>query len=221
MRIAFLLSLLVIIGTSCSNKGDTAQTFCDTTCVNDTFAFEGNETLRQYVAISVKNCEADTLNWTHIGKENMRKLGMKDLLNETVRLHRSAINGAILDTTAAWINFNDCITGRGYLLKINLDHSGGVSMISSAINSFDKKFAIEPNLRAYTDRGNIYVDNVLNGKRAEMTFKEEYEFDFNNIHETLDSVNITSNRIYVKLIKDGEPVELEKEVDLEGMSNEQ
>jgi hypothetical protein len=47
-----------------------------------------------------------------------------------------------------------------------------------------------------------------------MTFKEEYKIDFDNIHETIDSVNVSHNRIFVQLIKNGEKVPLEKNISL-------
>jgi hypothetical protein len=216
MKFLLLLSLAVVFFTSCSNNSKSGATFCDTTCRNDTFMFEGDDRLRQEVSISVRGCEADTLNYTHIGKDKMRKMGMKDLLKgNSVRLHESAIEGVIRDTSTAWISFNDCISGRGYLLKINLGYTGGVNILSGALNRFDKKFSIDPDLRAYTDRGNIYVDNVKTGETAQMTFKEEYkEMDFNDVHKVLDSINVTRSRIWVKLIKEGKPVELEKKIQL-------
>ena len=47
-----------------------------------------------------------------------------------------------------------------------------------------------------------------------MTFKEEYKIDFNNIHQVIDSVNVSHDRIFVQLIKNGEKVPLEKKISL-------
>jgi len=47
-----------------------------------------------------------------------------------------------------------------------------------------------------------------------MTFKEEYKIDFNNIHEVIDSVNISPGRIYVELVKSGKKIPLEKQISL-------
>jgi hypothetical protein len=47
-----------------------------------------------------------------------------------------------------------------------------------------------------------------------MTFKEEYKIDFNNIHEVVDSVNVSHDRIFVQLIKGGEKLPLEKKISL-------
>ena len=56
--------------------------------------------------------------------------------------------------------------------------------------------------------------NVTNGKTAEMTFKENYEMDYDNIHSSIDSINVTKSRIFVKLLKDDKELPLEKNVSL-------
>ena len=84
------------------------------------------------------------------------------------------------DTIVAWLTFNDCITGRGYLLKLPFPKNGVIGKYTGALNSFDPKFSVAPDLRAYTDRGSIFVINIQTGKEAAMTFKETYEnMDFN------------------------------------------
>ena len=214
MRILFLMAITSAFFTSCSNSGSRTS-FCDTTCTSDSFKFKGNDQLRQEVTLTTKGCNADSISWTHIGKNNIRKMPVTDLIDEPLRLNKSAVEGAILDTSMAWVSFNDCFTGRGYLLKIKLNQQGGVDVLSGALNRFDKKFSIDPDLRAYTDRGNIYVDNVKTGESAQMTFKEEYtDMKFDDIHKTLDSINITKSRIYVKLLKKGSEVPLEKKITL-------
>ena len=86
--------------------------------------------------------------------------------------------------------------------------------MSSAINSFDKKFVVPDDMRAYCDYSTIYVEDINTGKKEMMTFKEEYKIDFNNIHEAIDTVNISRNRIFVQLLKDGKKVPLEKTISL-------
>jgi hypothetical protein len=214
MRIVLLIAIASVFFASCNNAGSGAS-FCDTTCTTDSFKFKGNDQLRQEVTLTTNGCKADTLSWTHIGKASIRKMPVIDLIDQPLRLNKAAVEGAILDTSMAWISFNDCITGRGYLLKIKLDQQGGVGVLSGALNRFDKKFSIDPDLRAYTDRGNIYVDNVKTGESAQMTFKEEYkDMKFDEIHKTLDSINVTKSRIYVKLLKNGSEVPLEKKITL-------
>ncbi len=214
MRALLLIAMASVFFASCNNDG-TGTAFCDTTCTSDSFKFKGNDQLKQEVTLTTIGCYADTISWTHIGKVNIRKMPVTDLIDEPLRLNKSAVEGAILDTSMAWISFNDCMTGRGYLLKIKLNQKGGVGVLSGALNRFDKKFSIDPDLRAYTDRGNIYVDNVKTGQSAQMTFKEEYkDMKFEEIHKTLDSINVTKSRIYVKLLKNGTEVPLEKKIAL-------
>ena len=86
--------------------------------------------------------------------------------------------------------------------------------MSSAINSFDKKFVVPEDLRAYADYSTIYVEDINTGKQESMTFKEEYKIDFNDIHKVIDSVNVSHDRIFVQLIKNGEKVPLEKKISL-------
>ena len=73
---------------------------------------------------------------------------------------------------------------------------------------------VPEDLRAYADYSTIYVADINTGKEQSMTFKEEYKIDFNNIHEVIDSVNITRDRIFVQLIKNGEKLTLEKKISL-------
>ena len=77
-------------------------------------------------------------------------------------------------------------------------------MKTSGINNIDPKFSVSDNLIAYTDRGNIFVEDINTGKKALMTFGEKLEIDYDAIHEYIDSVNITNSRIWVKVkVKDG------------------
>lgn len=216
MRLSFLFVLAAAIAISCSDKaGDNAQaTFCDTTCNTDTFKFEGNHKLKPLVTISQKNCTGDTLSWTHNGLDASRQMHLGSMLEALVHLNKSAINCYIKDADYAWLSFNDCSTGRGYLMKLPFDKKESVRTMKSAINAFDKKFVVPDNLRAYADYSNIYVVHIETNKEERMTFKEEYNINWNNIHETIDSVNISNNRIFVQLLKNGQPVQLEKQISL-------
>jgi len=59
------------------------------------------------------------------------------------------------------------------------------------------------------------VEDITSEKQASMTFGKELDFDFDAIHETLDSVNITRDRIWAKVKIDGEWKELEKNISLQ------
>lgn len=210
----FLLAASALLVASCSNNGGTAKTFCDTTCTSDSFKFVSNDAFESKVNISVKDCKPDSLSWTHGGMAISRQVPMSEFVSQDIRLNKSAISCVIKDTSHAWLTFNDCITGRGYLLKLPFNKANNINKISGALNSFDPKFSVDTDLRAYTDRGSIFVVNINTGTEAMMTFKETYDIDFNKLHEVVDSINVTKQRVYVKLKKKEQFVELEKKIEL-------
>ena len=69
------------------------------------------------------------------------------------------------DTSYLWLLFNDCTNGRGYLAKIPFNRSQNIIRKGSALNKFDPKFSVADNLAAYTDRGNIFVEDMTTGKK--------------------------------------------------------
>ena len=215
MRFLLLLLIIGFFLASCDNNGSsTTATFCDTACNNDSLKYSGEHKLRPRVTITVNNCTGDSITWTHDALPANRQMHMGTLLDNLVRLNKSAVSCFIKDTSYAWVAFNDCITGRGYLLQLPFDKKQSVRKMSSAINSFDKKFVVPDDLRAYADYSTIYVEDINTGKKEQMTFKEEYKINFNNIHEVIDSVNVSHDRIYVQLIKNGEKLPLEKKIGL-------
>lgn len=216
MRFLFSIITLSLLFASCSENKETASAkpFCDTTCTTDTFKFEGEHKLKPVVTISVNNCIADTLTFSHNYMPSSRQIHMGTYLGHLVKLNNSAISAYFKDTSYVWLTFNDCATGRGYLLQLPFNKKESIRKMSSAINSFDKKFVVPEDLRAYADYSTIFVEDINTGKKEQMTFKEEYKIDWDNIHETIDSVNITRNRIFVQLKKDGQNVPLEKNISL-------
>ena len=212
---AAFFCVLLFIASACSDKkGDAVATFCDTACNSDNIRFQGNHKLEPYVSISQKNCIADTLTWTHEALPSKRQMQMPSLLDNPVRINKEAVTCYFKDTSYAYLSFNDCVTGRGYLLKLPFSKQESISKISSAINSFDKKFVVPDDLRAYADYSTLYVVDINTGKKEQMTFKEQYKIDFNNIHDVIDSVNVSRNRMFVLLKKDGQPVQIEKNITL-------
>lgn len=216
MKSIFPLACAGLIIASCANNNNagTAKTFCDTACNSDTLKYSGDHRYRPQVTISQKNCLADTLSWTHDGLPSKRQMQIPTLVNNTVRVNKSAVDCFIKDTSYAWLSFNDCVTGRGYLLKLPFSKKENINKISSALNAFDKKFVVPADLRAYADYSTIYVVDVNSDKKEQMTFKEQYDIDFNNVHQVIDSINISRNRIFVLLKKKGQDVPLEKKINL-------
>ena len=213
MRTAILILAASAFFVSCNNSGSGA-TFCDTVCNGKEIVLNGDGDFNQELTISLKDCAGDTVAWTH-GKTFMKKkIHLPEFLDKTVKLNKSAVTAFFQDTTQIWLSFNDCISGRGYLLKLPYS-SSDYKKITGALNSFDPKFAVDPDLRAYTDRGNLYVANVRTGQEVSMTFKKEYDIDFDNLHESVDSVNVNKQKMFIRLIdKDGSKKEFEKTIQL-------
>ncbi len=198
---------------SCKSSGK-GKTFCDTTCLKDSVKFTGDHKLKPYVYISSSSCIADTLSWSYSGMGVNRKVGLADFLNNQVHINKDYVKCYFNDTAYAWLLFNDCATGRGYQLKLPFNKTATIGRKSSGINSVDPKFSIADNLVAYTDRGNIFVEEIATGKTAQMTFGKALDIDYDALHEFIDSVNVTPTRIWVKVKIDNEWKELEKAITL-------
>lgn len=208
MRNLLLIAIAGLFFTSCNNSSK-GKTFCDTTCVNDSIRFSGDA--GQALAVGIKNCKPESVVWEN--RTAKRIIDLQEYINKDIKMNPSFVSCAFEDSIA-WLAFNDCITGRGYLMKLPYSRSEAIGNYKAALNSFDKKFSVDPDLRAYTDGGNIYVVNIKTGNKAEMTFREAYQMDYDNIHQSIDSINVTKNSIYVKLLKEGKEVPLEKNISL-------
>lgn len=215
LLIAAAVTAMIWTLDACKSAPATGASFCDTVCLNDSLTFIKTEhPLEPAVYISAKDCNADTVIWTYEGMGANRKLGFKDLFGRDIRLNKEYVSCFIQDTSYAWLAFNDCSNGRGYLLKIAFSKTGKMSNKSSAINSFDPKFSVAEGLIAYSDRGNLFTEDMATGRQAMMTFGEALDIDYDAIHEAIDSVHITSTRIWARVkLKDGWK-SLEKDIEL-------
>lgn len=207
-----VLVTALYIMTGCKSSSSSPKTFCDTACLTDTLRFTGNHKLEPYVYISTKNCKPENIVRSHKAMGASLNTGFGF---ETVNFNKDYIRCIIDDTAAAYILFNDCLTGRGYQVKLPFNKTGTINKRSSGINNLDPKFAVADNMIAYTDRGNIYVEETKSGKKAMMTFGKGLDIDYDAIHEYIDSVNVTSERIWVKIKIDDNWKELEKKIVLE------
>lgn len=214
MRITFLFLLAAIITftTSCNNSSS-GKTFCDTICATDSFNFKGADSLHPFVAIGVNKCKADSMLWTY-DLVSGRLVSLPQFLGQPVSLNKKAIDCFFKDTSYAWLQFNDCITGRGYLVKLSYDKAKETRKITGALTKFDPKFSIDSDLVAYTDRGSVFVENMATGQQAILAFDKVYDIDFNKLHETVDSVNITKSHVFVKMIRNGQEKVYEKKISL-------
>ncbi len=211
MKILIVPALAVILGFSVggckSSSADAPKLLCDTACLKDTIKFTSDHTLKPYVYITVNNCQADSIIWSYNGMPSDRKTKFD---YSAAKMNKNFVRCLFKDTEFAYILFNDCVSGRGFQIKLPYDKTQSFVMKTSGINNIDPKFSISDNLVAYTDRGNIYVEDINTGKKAMMTFGEKLDIDYDAIHEYIDSVNVTNSRIWVKVKVKDEWKELEK-----------
>lgn len=215
MRSLFVPALAVAIALysgGCKSGGSGAKTFCDTACFKDTVKLTGDHALKPYVYISPGECMADTVIWSYKGMGVNKKEAVSFLTGREVQLNKDYIRCIFNDTAYAWLMFNDCATGHGYLVKLPFNKTATIGRKNRAINNIDPKFAVAPNMVAYADPGNIFVEDVLTGKTAQMTFGKDIGADYDVIHEHIDSVSITPDRIWAKVKVDGKWTELEKKI---------
>jgi len=217
MKIILLLltsASIALAFTACKSAGG-PPSFCDTICLKDSMKFiDESHELKPYVFISASNCNADSVTWSYSGLGTNKKMGIADLVGVQVKLNPKAVSCFIKDTSYAWLAFNDCSNGRGYLLKFPFNKRDALDRKSSAINSFDPKFAVESGLIAYSDRGNLFVEDMATGKKAMMTFGQRIEIDYDAIHDYIDSVNVTPTKIWAKVKIGNEWKEMQKTVEL-------
>lgn len=218
MRFYFLI-VMVFTGfliSSCggSKNSNVAKTFCDTSCFGDSLIFNGEHALKPYVIISGDKCKVDTITWSYKGMKNYRKISIPDVMKRDITLNQDYLRCYIRDTAFAFVIFNDCVSGRGYWLKLPFNKTADIGRKSGALNNFDRKFSMPDNIVAYTDRGNLFIEDLKTGKTAMMTFGEDTGLDFDAIHETIDSVNITPTRIWAKVNLGGKWKELQQDIQL-------
>jgi hypothetical protein len=200
---------------SCGSSSSGTAVFCDTTCFGDSLKAEGGHALKPYVVITASDCGADTIAWSYTGMGVNRKMGIADLLNNDISLNRNFVKVVFNDTAAALVMFNDCHTGRGYQLLLPFNERDNLGRRSSGINNLDPKFHVDESMVAYTDRGNLFVEDIKTGKKATMTFGKALDIDYYAIHEHIDSVHITPTRVWARVKIDDKWEELEKKITLE------
>lgn len=200
--------------TACNSSAPPA-TFCDTACLKDTIKFaESSHPLQPYVYISPADCSPGHVILSHGAMDINRKINFSELAGSGLRLNKNNVSAFIKDTSYVWLTFNDCQTGRGYIIKIPFNKTDKIRRKATAFTSFDPKYSIAQGLVAYTDKGNLFVEDMATGKTAMMTFGKELDIDFDAMHEHIDSVNVTPTHIYAK-VKIGEDwKELQQNVEL-------
>ena len=217
MRLILLL-LFASALFSCGNKSAKNEVmFCDTACLTDTIKFIKEEhKLQPYLYISTANCLPDSVIWSYKGLGINRKLSFDDFGLHKFPIDKSNMICYIKDTSYIWWLFNDCTYGRGYLAKIPFNKKSSITRKGSALNKFDPKFDVAEGIVAYTDRGNIFIEEMSTGKQAMMTFGKMLDgLDYDAMHEYIDTIKITSNRIWAKILLNNKWVEKEKAISFE------
>jgi hypothetical protein len=217
MRYLLLLFTVITLFACGGNKATTAKMFCDTTCLTDTIKFKKEDhKLKPYLYISTKNCLPDSVIWSYSGLGTNRKYPFETFGLKKFHLNKNYMTTYFNDTSYIWVLFNNCENGRGYLAKIFFDKSKKTIRNGRALNKFDPKYVVSEGLAAYTDKGNIFVEEMATGKTAEMTFgKCLEEIDDDYLHDYIDSVNITPTRIWAKVKIDKKWQTLERNVELQ------
>ena len=216
MRYLLLLPVVAAILSCGGGKTVAEKPFCDTSCLMDTIKFiKEDHKLKPYLYISVKRCLPDSVIWSYRGLGTNRKLSFDDFGLKKFPVNKDHMSVFFADTSYLWLLFNSCDNGRGYLAKIPFNKSQKITRKGSAINKFDPKYAVAEGLAVYTDTGNIFVEDMATGKTAMMTFGKPIEMDYDYLHDKIDSVNITSSRIWVKVMIDKEWKTLEKNIALQ------
>lgn len=212
--LVLLTAFVGVIVSSCnsSKTTNTAKTFCDTSCFKDSLRFDGNSALKPYLVITGTSCKADTISWSYKGMGINRKTSIADIIGRDIVLNKDYVRCYIKDTAYANLIFNDCLSGRGYWLKLPFNKTANIGRKSGALNNFDRKFVIPDNLVAYTDRGNLFVEDLATGKNAMMTFGEDTGLDFDAIHETIDSINVSPTKIWARVKLGGKWTDLEQNI---------
>ena len=215
----FLLLITTMVIFACGGndkKAVAAKLFCDTTCLQDTIKFKKEDhKLKPYLYITAKNCLPDSVIWSYSGLGFNRKYPFETFGLKKFHLNKDYMTTYFADTSYIWVLFNNCENGRGYLAKINFNKSKSIIRSGRALNKFDPKYVVADGLAAYTDKGNIFVEEMATGKTAEMTFGKLLEIDDDYLHDHIDSVNITPTRIWAKVMIDKQWTPLEKNVTLQ------
>lgn len=197
---------------SCKDGGQevTSKPFCsDTACLTEPMKFESEAPGKPFVRISFKDCQIDSIHWEKGGMGVIKDIIFAEFIPNTVKPSKQFLTCNIIDGKYAWVKFNDCATGRGFLLKLPFEKSAGsTDRYTSAINNFDPKFNVEEGLVAYYDNTFIYVVDMVTGQTAKQLLTEQgvTNMDYDNVHSLIDSVNITKSNIYAKLTVDKKEV---------------
>lgn len=210
LSIACIAATMALISCKDGGKEVASKPFCsDTSCLTEPIKFESEAAGKPFVRISFKDCQIDSIHWEKGGMGLIKDIIFSEFIPNTVKPSKQFIACDIIEGKYAWLKFNDCATGRGFLIKLPFEKAGGsTDKYTSAINNFDPKFKLEDGLVAYYDNTFIYVVDIATGQTAKQLLTDQgvTDIDYNNVHGLIDSVNITKTNIYAKLNVDKKEV---------------
>lgn len=211
--------LMVLVSCQSAEKETAAsEPFCkDTACLSETLRYDSPAPGKPFVTISFKNCKIDNIHWEKGGKGVIKDILFSEYIPNDVKPSKEALSCTIVDGKYAWIRFNDCATGRGYVIRLPFDSDGTTSKFTSALNNFDPKFKISDDLVAYYDNTFIYVQDTKTGDIAQQLLTDTgvKSINYNDVHSLIEEVNITKDSIYAKLKVDNKIIEHHKPLTFE------
>jgi len=197
------------------NKDQTPATFCDTDCSGELIADSANIPEKSFVRITMVACQADSITWGNNKMDAYRQMKFDELAGKELTLNEKVVKIHIFGTDYAWVQFNSCKTGQGFIAKLPFNKTDNIYRKTGAFNPADPAYKVHESLVAYTDRGNIFVEEMATGKKAMMTFGAETDLEYTAMHETVESVEITPTRVKARVRIGKEWKDLEKEITLE------
>ena len=211
-----IVAAILISWSFSSCKSSSGPTFCDTACISEKIKFQHSSMDSPYVSLSFKGCMPDTITWGHRQLLTKRNMIFEELVGKQARINKDYIKCYFNDTNYAWLQFNDCFTGRGFGVKLPYSKGDKWSIFTSALNNFDPKFHVEEGLIAYYDNTFIYVQDLATGKIDKMLMNDKVlDIDHDKIHETIDTINVSRSRIWANLKVDNKWTPKEKAISLQ------
>ena len=208
-NIAFTFLALALIGCGGGEKTETASnTFCkDSSCMAEPVTVTSDATGKPFINVSFKDCKIDSIRYGK-AKGAAGTIIFADYIQNEIKPTKDAFKVDIIDGKNGWIRFNDCVTARGYAIKIGFDDKGSIQKLTTAINNFDPKYKVADGLVAYYDNTFIYVQDMATDKKAQQLLTDVgvRNHDVNDPHSLIDSVNITKEKIYAKILFEGKEI---------------
>lgn len=196
-----------------SKESKESTSFCtDTTCITTPMHFDAKVEGNPFVHITFKDCKIDSIHWEKGGMGVIKDMNFSEFIPNDIKPTQQAFACDIIGTAYAWLRFNDCVTGRGYIVRLPFDKTGTTSKYTSAINNFDPAYKVAEGLVAYYDNTFIYVQDINTGKTAKALITDTGvpNTDFSDVHSLIKSVDITKDHITAKITYEGKESEINK-----------